>query len=553
MATDSIDQELLDAFFEDAHDVLEEWERVALSLSATDTVKAYEPILRCAHNLKGSAGLAGFMNLHMQMHAIENYLVKLRDQARSPDSDIVAVFLAIERGFRRWVDQLRETPTHIEDMSDVERELARVAGNAETAASPLDMRQLNKVGPTLPTEKVGREPMNRGDETLRISAAKLDHLIRLVGEISVNQSILDRAGRDENLNTPTIRAVIDLQSKQVQDLQDSALSLRMIPVRALFQKVERLARDVAGHLNKQVQVNASGEEVRLDKLVVDAMLDPLIHISRNAIDHGIESAAERIQAGKTPFGIVTISAENTASGVTIRFNDDGRGIDAERVYARAVEKKLIEPNDAMTRDSKLKLIFLPGLSTKTEVSEYSGRGVGMDIVAESVERMAGRVEIESEMGKGTSLNILLPTNISIIDALIVKVNGSQYALPIQDLVEVINLDTFDIQVTSGGESRAINFRDKVVDVDDLAAFLDHMTPPARIPGKGYPAVLVLYGDHALALTVDSISGQQKIFVRPQITQLAQIAFYGGSTILSDGEPTLILNLPEIARRYFTSH
>lgn len=574
-----VNKELMDAFFEDARDVLEEWERVSLKLTPKDTVKAYEPILRCAHNLKGSAGMTGLSTLHAQMHHFEDYLVQLRDQGRAPTPNVVAILLEIEKLLRRWIEGLKNNPEHVEDCKATEEKLARLVGAPVKNENPhaeadIDHDQDEDTEETEDAEagKVKNlapltankaesaaarkaDSQAKGGESLRVSVAKLDHLIQLVGEVSLHQAIIDRASREGTMNTPAIRSVIDLKTKLTQDLQDAALSLRMIPVGGLFQKVERVVRETANQLVKQVEFHRKGEEVSLDKLVVEGMLDPLIHIARNAVDHGIESGEDRIKAGKSPIGEITIAAENTAAGVTIIFADDGKGIDGEKVYKKAVDRGLIPADEPMSPAAKLQLIFIPGLSTAEKVTEFSGRGVGMDVVADTVKRMGGRVELESQIGKGTKLMITLPTNLSILDALVIKVNGCQYAIPNQDLAEVVDLREFNIQPVNGGEGHVIDLRGKVVPVEEMGSFLDNPMGIAGKNGNGQPrpGIIVHYREDRLALAVDTVVGQQQIFVRPVIGHLAPIGFYGGSTILSDGEPTIILNLPEMARRYFTSH
>ena len=580
---EAINQELLEAFFEDARDVLEEWERVSLELKPGQDVKAYEPILRCAHNLKGSAGMTGLSVLHAKIHHIEDYLVKLRDLGRGPDATVVRVLLDIEKMLRSWMTGLKKDPTHVEDIRTIVEQLTALVAMREgdapqaeteeslTADHPQAEKKPTKVTPkTTTARKMAPEKTTRGDETLRVAVAKLDHLIQLVGEISLHQAILDRASHENKLNAPDMRAIIDLKTKLTQDLQDAALSLRMFPIRVFLKKAKRVVRETATLLNRQVKIDRRGEEVALDKLVVDGMLDPLIHIARNAVDHGIEAPEDRILAGKSPQGNIRISAENTAAGVTVQFEDDGKGIDGEKVFKKAVEKGLLPAEEILNSDGKLQLIFLPGLSTAEKVTEVSGRGVGMDVVGDTVKRMGGRIEISSQVGKGTKLTITLPTNLSILDALIVRVNGCQYAVPNQDLAEVVNLRDFDIQNINGSEAQVIYLRGKVVPVEDMSAFLDQKqevvnadssavaSPVAAATAivnakRPRPAIIAQYRDEPLALSVDRVIGQQQIFVRPIIGHLSTISFYGGSTILSDGEPTIILNLPEMARRYFTSH
>lgn len=548
---DTLNQDLLEAFFEDAHDVLQEWEKVTLSLTPGESVKAYEPILRCAHNLKGSAAMTGLPALQAKIHRIEDYLVKIRDLGLVPNTEIIAAFLQVEKMLRRWVEKIKTEPFHIEDTVAVEKSLSLLL------KTELDSEVDPSTAPESPAQKsTSQKGKNTGD-SLRVSVGKLDHLIQLVGEISLQQSIVERASQEGTLNSASVRAVIDLKTKLTQDLQDAALSLRMIPVAGLFQRIERVVVETAHQLGKQIEVRRIGDDVSLDKLVVEGMLDPLIHIARNAVDHGIESIMERVQAGKNPQGEIKMSAENNAAGVTIHFEDDGKGIDAERVYKKALDRGLVSAGDSLTETAKLNLIFLPGLSTAEQVTEYSGRGIGMDVVANTVKKMGGRVEIYSTPGRGTRLTVSLPTNLSILDALIVKVDGCQYAVPTQDLSEVVDLREFRIQPVNGGDGHVIDLRGKIVPVEDLATFLKSgvtlPSNPAEKAGRSRPGIIALHRDDLVALEVDAVIGQQQIFVRPLTGHLAPIGFYGGSTILSDGEPTIILNLPEMARLYFTSH
>ncbi|NJL24609.1 MAG: chemotaxis protein CheA, partial [Calothrix sp. SM1_5_4] len=276
----------------------------------------------------------------------------------------------------------------------------------------------------------------------------------MVGEISLQQSLLERASRDGHLDSPRTRSLIDLKTKLTQDLRDTAVSLRMIPVEGLFQKVERVVREVAERQGKHIQITRRGDDVTLDKLVVERMLDPMVHLARNGVDHGIETIEVRQETGKPLAGTILIRAENRSGGVVITFEDDGRGIDPERVYAKAVEKKLIDPNEPMSPMAKVNLIFTPGLSTAERVTDMSGRGVGMDVVADAVNRMGGRVEVTSRLGQGTRFQIHLPTNLSIVDALVVKVDGCNYAVPNQDLAEVVDLQSATIQSVEAGRSRA---------------------------------------------------------------------------------------------------
>lgn len=553
--------ELLQIFLEDARDALSSWESACLKMSEQDDISVLEPLLRCAHNLKGGAGLTGLQTLYKKLHRFEDYLVELRNLKPKFTPQVVQTLLQMEQFLQSWMVQLKTNPLAEPDSTSIEAAFAiLLSGNGDlTKANQVAAQSITKqnsisIRPELLA--VANEPAETKlrDETLRVSAQKLDHLIQLVGELSLHHAILDRASRDGTMNHGAIRTVIDVKTKLTQDLQDTALSLRMVPVEGLFQRAERVAKETASKLKKSVQVIRRGDEVNLDKIVIERMHEPLIHLARNAVDHGLESETERAALGKSPVGFISITAETSASGVTIIFEDDGRGIDGERVKQKAVEKGLIPEGQEMSEQAKQQLIFIPGLSTAKEISEVSGRGVGMDVVSDVVRKMGGRIDVSSTLGKGTRFSITLPTNLSILDALVVTVEQCLYAIPNQGLSEVVNLKELSTQSVKAGRGQVINLRGRIVPVESMSAFLRHSTSlaqeakDAQLEDK--PAIIVPYQDQLIALAVDEVIGQQQIFVRPVIRSLAGVSFFGGSTILANGEPSLILNLNEMARKYF---
>jgi two-component system chemotaxis sensor kinase CheA len=609
-----IDAEILSAFIEDSYDVLGQWERFCFDLKPTATSESFVVLMRCAHNLKGSAGLAGFENLHNRMHLIEDYLVRIRDnfgKTTIPFNETVATLLEVEKEIRRWIERLKVDPETEKEISSesIETGLKVLVGDipsdslTENLSMPLHREQwqqeaetsqsdsqtnpnfqaLNGPSPTSP-DLTGPEKLNPSqrkdpakiDETLRVSASKLDRLIQLVGEISLNQSILARSAVENTLDSKATRTFIDLNSKLVQDLQDAALAIRMIPVEGLFQKIERMVRDTAVKLNKQVHVERYGEDVTLDKLIVESMIEPLVHIARNAIDHGIESMDVRTQKGKAPSGKVKLTAENTSTGVSLIFEDDGKGIDGEIVYKKAVQRGIIDQGQELTPGAKLQLIFMPGLSTAEAVTELSGRGVGMDVVAAEVQRMAGQVEVQSEVGKGTRIHISLPTNLSIVDAIVIRSVGGLYAIPNRDIAEVIDLRDFPPSSVDGDHEQVFDLRKRIIPLAEIETFLtsalvpksaretaapNSTTPNSTAPNstapnstiaRPRPTMIVRHHEDLLGISVEAVIGQKQVFARPLLGHLRPVPYFSGTTILSDGEPCIILNLSEMARRYFTS-
>lgn len=576
VGTHSIDAETLSVFIEDAYDVLGQWERFCFDLKPTATSESFVVLMRCAHNLKGSAGLAGFENLHNRLHIIEDYLVRIRDnygKTGIPFEEIVATLLEVEQEIRRWIERLKVDPATEREISSeaIETGLKVLVGDLPSDlisanSQPTTSPQISEIASSSKPSQSQRKEPAKVDETLRVSAAKLDRLIQLVGEISLNQSILARSALENTLDSKATRTIIDLNSKLVQDLQDATLAVRMIPVEGLFQKIERMVRDTASKLNKQVKVERYGEDVTLDKLIVESMIEPLVHIARNAIDHGIETMELRTKNGKEASGKVKLTAENTSTGVSLIFEDDGKGIDGEAVYRKAVQRGLIDKGQELTPGAKLQLIFLPGLSTAEAVTELSGRGVGMDVVAAEVQRMAGQVEVHSEVGKGTRIHISLPTNLSIVDAIVIRSVGGLYAIPNRDIAEVIDLRDFPPNPVDGDHEQVFDLRGRIIPLAEIETFLTSTLIPAKPPrdatrevampqstiARPRPAMIVRHHEDLLGISVDSVIGQQQVFVRPLLGHLRPVAYFSGTTILSDGEPCIILNLSEMARRYFTS-
>ena len=393
------------------------------------------------------------------------------------------------------------------------------------------------------------------DETLRVAAHKLDELIQLVGELSIHQSIVLQGKRSNSLNLKICQNAIVLAHKITKDLQTSALSLRMQPVDGLFQRLERVARDVARNQGKKVNIVLDGTEVELDRTVIERMTDPLIHVVRNAVDHGIESSPDRLSAGKSELGTITFQAVQDASGVILKIIDDGKGLNSEKILKKAIEKGLIRADEKLTQQQIFNLIFLPGFSTADKLTDISGRGVGMDVVLKAVQSLRGTVDVNSELGNGSTINIVLPTSLSILEALIVRINDYRYAVPMHQLTEIIDVSTYKIE-SSGSKGRMISLRGEVVPIESLNGYLKTKAIEKSIKKnmndseKQYPALIVKESQKFIAFEVDSILGQQQVVIRPLASQMAKLPGFSGCTILGDGEPSIILSLPDLAKLFF---
>jgi two-component system chemotaxis sensor kinase CheA len=398
----------------------------------------------------------------------------------------------------------------------------------------------------------------RTQETLRVSATKLDELVQLISELSIHQGILREARREDPLVSTAAARALQLSCTLVQEIHAKALELRMQPFSGLMQKLERNAIDLATMQGKQINVVLEGSDVQFDKTVLDKISDPLVHVIRNAIDHGVEYPSQREEAGKPVEATLKISAIQGAGTVSIVVSDDGRGMNDEAIFAAAVRKGIVAPETRLNSLQIKRLIFIQGISTAPRLTEISGRGVGMDIVMRTIQSLRGAIEIESERGKGTTLTITLPTSLSIVDALVVRVQEAQYAVPINELTEVIDLSRHPIEGTGKG-GFIMSHRGEVIPVEALADYMPALSPgqikdTLLVAGHNNrcPALLVRDGDQIVAFAIDRIVSKQQVVVRPLSDKLDGLLGLRGCTIFGDGEPGVILSLPELARTYFSN-
>lgn len=380
--------------------------------------------------------------------------------------------------------------------------------------------------------------------SVRIDVKKLDALMNLVGELVIERNrlaniatLMERQNKEDS-QVRTLLAVSGQLGRITGDLQLEIMKARMIPISQLFSTFPRLVRDLAQNLEKQVELHIEGNETELDRTIVEEIRDPLIHLVRNAVDHGVDTASERLAMGKSPAGNVTLKALHEENTVVICVRDDGRGIDAKAVTRKAIAMGLItqEQVNGMTQDQINQLIFLPGLSTASKVTDVSGRGVGMDIVKNHLERLGGSVEIISRPDVGTEFVIRLPLTLAIIRALLIRCNGNDYAIPIASVIETKRLHSVDVKTLQGRE--CIIAREQIVPLKALHAILELPNPEQA------PANLVVAANAAskVGLMVDRLVGEQEIVVKPLGPFFASNREFAGATILGDGRVIPIIDV-----------
>lgn len=542
-------------FLEEATEMLEYWEASCLKLEDSNTIENLNDLFRIAHNLKGSSKSVGLTNYSDFVHKLEDLLVKAKDHLLDTSPAFIAILLKSQKVLVDWTEQLFEDPQYCPETSIMIEKILHFKEQSCTSPSFgfFEDSDHNKEKPHPQIQDQTPAPLDhknhhghKGNETIRVPLGKLDSIIRLVGELTIQHSIIFAAKKNNSFTSNSIYEAIDLADKIINDLQNEAMSLRMQPLEGLFQRLERVGKDLGRELNKSIKVVVKGESVELDKTVIDLVKDPLIHIIRNAIDHGVEPPEERKSLNKAEKATITIEGIQTPTNVSIIISDDGRGLNRDRIFKKAVQSGLCNEDDEMKDKDIYQLIFHSGLSTAAEVTEVSGRGVGMDVVYNCVSDLGGDIEIDTKPGHGTTMKISLPSTLSVLDAVIISLNGSFYALPLQDIKEIVHLSDFQIYSTTSSH-KMINLRDNVVNVMALSHFL-----PCEEYGsenKDNVAIVAKHSDRIIAFEVDKIAGQQVIFIHDTNEKLTKIPGFSGTTILMSGEPAMIVNLPEIIKSY----
>lgn len=377
-------------------------------------------------------------------------------------------------------------------------------------------------------------------QSIRVGSDKLDSLLNFVGEIVINKTRLQQICL--NIKSPDLIETTEQLNLIAHELQALVMEIRMVPISQAFNLFPRMIRDLSHELGKEIEFFISGEDTELDRIIIDEIGEPLVHLLRNAVDHGIETPAERGELGKKPIGKIRLTATHDGSNVVISIEDDGRGMDLEVIKKKAIEKGLININEAsnMGTDEILSLIFLPGFSTTKVVSDVSGRGVGMDIVRNKIESLGGSVEIDTKLNFGSKFKIKLPLTLEIVQALIVKISSEVYALPLDFIESIMSVQQSEISIKNNKE--VCLFRNKLVPLIRLSKILSvSYTPNLPLNGDEY-VIIVKVGDKKGGFIVDYLVGQQDIVIKSLSSLISDIDIISGATVLGDGSIVLILDV-----------
>lgn len=455
------------------------------------------------------------------------------DDGISQDDIIAVLCFVIE------ADQIAfETETAAVDApAVVEAEAPEAAAPAVVPAAPV----LKAVPKEAAAPGRGEKPAARSSEStsIRVAVEKVDQLINLVGELVITQSML--AQRSNELDPVThgdlITSMGQLQ-RNARDLQESVMSIRMMPMEYVFSRFPRLVRDLAGKLNKQIELTLMGSSTELDKSLIERIIDPLTHLVRNSLDHGIELPENRIAAGKSPVGNLILSAEHQGGNICIEVTDDGAGLNRERILAKAISQGMAV-NENMTDEEVGMLIFAPGFSTAEQVTDVSGRGVGMDVVKRNIQEMGGHVEIQSKQGSGTTIRILLPLTLAILDGMSVKVADEVFILPLNAVMESLQPREEDLHPLAGGE-RVLEVRGEYLPLVELWKVFE--VDGAKTEATQGIVVILQSAGRRYALLVDQLIGQHQVVVKNLESNYRKVPGISAATILGDGSVALIVDV-----------
>lgn len=454
--------------------------------------------------------------------------------------DVIIITAAEEKAVQDAVNSISEiakVETNVIDLAAEEKAAATApAASAPKAAAPAPAAK--KAAPA-PAKKAAAAPAKKvhHSQSVRVDIEKLDTLMNLMGELVINKVRLEQIGQTHRLADLT--ETLEQMDRVTTDLQNIVMKVRMVPVSSVFNRFPRMVRDIAKELNKEINLTIEGEETELDRTVIDEIGDPIMHLLRNSCDHGVEEPDVRESKGKPCAGEVGLIARHEGNNVVIMVTDDGAGIDAAKIRAKAVEKGMIsqEEADKMDDADAVRLIFLPGFSTADHISDISGRGVGMDVVRSKIEALSGHVDVETKIDEGSVFKIKLPLTLAIIQAMLVKVQEEMYAIPLGSIDSTINIQESEIKTVQNKE--VIVLRGEIIPIIRMEKMLQ--VPHVKDSDETF-VVVVHTGDAKAGIVVDNLIGQQEIVIKTLGSLFTGLKMFSGATVLGDGRVALILDV-----------
>ncbi|MGB9333954.1 MAG: chemotaxis protein CheA [Candidatus Acidiferrales bacterium] len=569
------DAALLQDYLTECEEYLQQLDQDLVTLeSAPEDAELLNRIFRAFHTIKGTSGFLGFTQIVELTHHAEDVLNILRKGERKVTHRVMDTLLAALDQLRRMIRDVRDGASHEYELEGLVQDLHGLlqsdsAEHREEAAPPPSSEALSiEAHPARANQDLGADLslVDRGVQsqpkelsakaaatavettrTIRVDVTKLDELINLVGELvlernrlmHLSRSFSEHRSADDRFESSLLQCAARL-SFITDELQTAGLRTRMVPVEAIFRRFPRMVRDLAGALGKEVELVIQGEDTELDKTVAEQIVDPLVHLLRNSLDHGVELPAARVERGKPARGTVRVEARQEGDNIVIEIEDDGAGMDHNRIARKAIEKGVISQDQLATMSHReiLDLIFLPGFSLAEKVSDVSGRGVGMDVVRSNMKKLNGAVEIDSELGKGSCIRLRLPLTLAILPVLLVSAAQETYALPLRSVVETIRIRAAEVHRANGTDM--LRLRDRMIPVCWLHQAIG-LPSESRHQDALLRVVVLAAGQRRIGLVVDQLVGQEETVIKSISSHLHNVPGLAGATISGDGEVRLILD------------
>ncbi len=536
--------ELIDDYYTDSISLLDKIVDSLLTIEKaikenSERIIDIKHLLGPLHTIKGNSGMLGFSTLQQYVHEVEGVI---KSYLEKPDLSLapsmVDFLLEAEKKIRKGIEEVKQQGNDPEFLANFIEPISKIKDN-------LDL--LNTSSLKEPSSEEEEEiTIHRETQLIKVDFSKLDRQINLLGELIIYRTRLDQIESSllqKHAREPEIEELIQVSQamgKKITELQEAVMALRLLPIKHVFNIIPRIVREESRKSGKEIEVSIIGEETELDKSVIDQLHEPILHIIRNAIDHGIESPEERLIKGKDRIGRIIVSAKQESNFIIITIEDDGRGIDIEEIYKVGLEKGLIETGSRPSDKDILNLIFTPGFSTSKVTTTTSGRGVGLEVVAEVISSLGGSIEVETTLDVGTRFILKIPLTLAIITALMVEASGETYAIPTSAVQESIKINSSDFRNVRGG--KVILLRGNVIPVVFLHEIVD--LPSLSPDEQNFYTVIVDKNDQKIGIVVEKLLGQQEIVIK-SLDESITTSVIAGATILGNGKIVLILDITAI--------
>ncbi len=560
--------EIIESFIVESNELIDKLGQDLLLLEKDGTdAELHNTIFRAVHTVKGTSSFLGFEQMTNLAHSYEDVLNKIRKKELVVSGDVMDIMFEAYDFMKVLLERIEKNDTTPVRLDDIIHKLTSVSGqNTENEVSEKkeseDGKNIQPVIDAEPEEEKDpeaekEESKQAGDKTIpstgraidntiRVDVGRLDGIMNLVGELVLGRNRLAQISDQmkQTYEGSSIEKELSGTFSQLDfittELQMAVMKARMVPMSKVFNKLPRLIRDLCRESGKKIELEIFGAENELDKSIVEELNDPLVHILRNAADHGIESPDDRIAAGKSETGRVTIQTRQEGNHMAITIADDGRGLDPEKLKAKATQRNLITEDQAreMSNSEACNLIFAAGFSTAEKVTNVSGRGVGMDVVRTNVQKLKGIIEIRSEIGKGTTLTIKLPLTLAIIQGLLAQVQKEVFSIPLNSVIEVVRIEKSNIQTIRGKE--VIKLRDTILPLAWLSSVFNI---PLNGTKRDWIYIVVIgLAEKRIGVVVDTLLGQKEVVIKSLGSYLGTVPGIAGSTILGDGRVIMILDI-----------